>query len=153
VTGYQAVPSGRRVSNLPVPGPSVVAILAAAALHLARPWTLPGSRVVHRVVGGLVVAGGTCLVAESWGAAGSVDLARPGRLVTAGPYADRRNPMYVGWVLLHLGVGVAAGSAWIVASLPVAAPFLHRAVLREEHVLTEQFPIEFERYRAAVPRY
>lgn len=128
-------------------------MLAAAAVHRARPWTLPGPRAVHRVAGGFVVAGGTCLVARSWGAAGNVDLVHPGRLVTAGPYADRRNPMYVGWALLHLGVGVAAGSAWIVASLPFAVGFLHHQVLREERALAQQFPVEFERYRTAVPRY
>ena len=99
------------------------------------------------------MAGGTCLVARSWGAAGNVDLARPGRLLTTGPYAVRRNPMYVGWALLHLGIGLAAGSAWIVASLPVAVGFLHRQVLWEERALAQQFPVEFGRYRAAIPRY
>ena len=153
MTRRRAVLSGWRVSNLPVPGPSVVAMLAAAAVHRARPWTLPGPRAVHRGVGGFVVAGGTCLIARSWGAAGNVDLARPGRLLTTGPYAVRRNPMYVGWALLHLGIGLAAGSGWIVASLPVAVGFLHRQVLWEERALAQQFPVEFGRYRAAIPRY
>ena len=154
MTRRRAVLSGRRVSNLPVPGPSVVAIARSR-----RRCTGPGRgrcRGRGPCTGsseGFVVAGGTCLVARSWGAAGNVDLVHPGRLVTAGPYADRRNPMYVGWALLHLGVGVAAGSAWIVASLPVAVGFLHHQVLREERALAQQFPVEFERYRTAVPRY
>jgi protein-S-isoprenylcysteine O-methyltransferase Ste14 len=59
--------------------------------------------------------------------------------------------MYVGWALLHLGIGLAAGSGWIVASLPVAVGFLHRQVLWEERALAQQFPVEFGRYRAAIP--
>jgi protein-S-isoprenylcysteine O-methyltransferase Ste14 len=142
-----------RVSNLPVPEPNLVGIAAGMVLHRARPWTLPGTRYLHQLVGWPLMAGGTCLVVRSWAAAGNVDLTRPERLVTSGPYAVRRNPMYVGWVLLHLGVGVAGGSAWIIAGLPPAAGCLHRHVKKEEQALAGEFNDEFERYRAAVPRY
>lgn len=82
-----------------------------------------------------------------------MELDRPDRLVRAGPYAFSRNPMYVGWALLHLGVGAVGGSAWVVASCPVAAWWIHRQVAREERVLGETFGGEFARYRAKVPRY
>jgi protein-S-isoprenylcysteine O-methyltransferase Ste14 len=86
-------------------------------------------------------------------AAAEVDLTHPDRLVTSGPYAVSRNPMYGGWALLHLGAGVTGGSVWIIASFPIAAWAMHRGVMREERALVEKFADEFGRYRAAVPRY
>ena len=77
----------------------------------------------------------------------------PRRLLTTGPYAVIRNPMYLGWALLHLGSALVAGSGWILAALPPAALRVHREVLAEERVLEERFGEEFRRYRAAVGRY
>lgn len=114
---------------------------------------LPGPRNVYRLVGWPLIAAGTYLVVRSWAAARQVDLEYPDRLVTTGPYSVSRNPMYVGWALLHLGAGVAGGSGYIVAALPAAAVWVHRNVLREERELGEDFGHEFGRYRAAVPRY
>jgi protein-S-isoprenylcysteine O-methyltransferase Ste14 len=142
-----------RLSNVPVPEQNVVGIAAGLVLHRARPWQLPGHRVVHRLVGSTLCAGGAALVVRSWSAAGQVDLSRPERLVTSGPYATSRNPMYVGWALLQVGVGVISGSAWVVATLPPAAGWVHRQVLREERALAAGFGDEFGRYRATVPRY
>jgi protein-S-isoprenylcysteine O-methyltransferase Ste14 len=142
-----------RVSNVPVPEPNLVVIAAGMALHRARPWALPGTGIAHQLVGLPLIAGGTYLVVRSWGAAGQVDLTHPERLVTSGPYAISRNPMYVGWMLLHLGVGVAGGNAWIVAGIPATASCLHRQVLHEERVLAAEFTDEVVRYRAVVPRY
>jgi protein-S-isoprenylcysteine O-methyltransferase Ste14 len=61
--------------------------------------------------------------------------------------------MYVGWALLHLGSGVLTGSAWTVATLPLAVASVHPEVRREEQRLAEAWGEDFERYRAAVPRY
>jgi protein-S-isoprenylcysteine O-methyltransferase Ste14 len=61
--------------------------------------------------------------------------------------------MYLGWAFLHLGVGAAAGSAWVVAALPPAAGWVHRQIMSEERALEARFGEEFGRYRTAVPRY
>ena len=61
--------------------------------------------------------------------------------------------MYLGWALLHLGAGVAAGSGWVVAALPAVVACVHREVLREERELGREFGDEYGRYRAALPRY
>jgi len=108
---------------------------------------------VHRLVGWPLVAGGTYLVVRSVQATRQVRLAHPDRLVTTGPYAISRNPMYVGWALLHVGAGVAGGSGWSLAAFPAVTALVHQQVLREERDLGERFGYHFKRYRDAVPRY
>ena len=51
---------------------------------------------------------------------GEFDLERPGTLVTTGPYAFTRHPMYVGWWFIHGGIVVFRGSAWVLVTLPLA---------------------------------
>jgi protein-S-isoprenylcysteine O-methyltransferase Ste14 len=142
-----------RASNIPVPDTHLVGIAAALGLQWIRPWALPGSTYVQRLVGWPLIAAGTYLIAGSLAAAGPVDLEHPNQLTTSGPYAITRNPMYLGWALLHVGAGLARGSGWIVAAYPAVAWPMHREVLREERELGENFGDEFARYRAAVPRY
>ncbi|MFG1816198.1 methyltransferase family protein [Kribbella sp. NPDC049174] len=86
-------------------------------------------------------------------AAGSTELSQPQSLVTSGPYAVSRNPMYVGWALLQLGIGMAAGSGWVLATLPFVGAIVHREVLSEERQLSEQFGDEYRQYCATTGRY
>lgn len=143
----------RRVSNVPLPEANLIGIAAGYALQQVRPWTLPGPRRLRRFVGWPLLAAGTYLVVRSWAEAWRVDLEHPEHLLTSGPYAMSRNPMYVGWALLHLGAGVAGGSAWVVATFPPATLWVHHGVLDEEHALAARFGDEFGRYRSAVSRY
>jgi protein-S-isoprenylcysteine O-methyltransferase Ste14 len=143
----------RALRNLPLPEPFLIGIGAGALLQRLRPWALPGSQRKYRLVGSCLIASGSYLVIRSVDAAGSVVVDHPRRLLTTGPYAVIRNPMYVGWALLHLGSGLAANSGWILAALPPAALRVHREVLAEEGLLGERFGEEFRRYRATVGRY
>jgi len=147
------LPVAQWVSNVPLPEPHLIGIAAAIWLHRVRPLTLPGPRHVHQLVGWPLIAAGSYLVVRSVRATRQVSLAHPDRLVITGPYAISRNPMYVGWALLHLGAGVAGGSGWILAAFPAVTGLVHRQVLREERDLGEDFGDEFARYRAAAPRY
>ena len=85
--------------------------------------------------------------------ASDVDLEQPATLISTGPYAISRNPMYVGWTLLYLGVALVARNAWMFALLPVVAWVIHRDVLREERKLKQTFGEEYLRYRKLVRRY
>ena len=147
------LPVAQWMSNVPLPEPHLIGIAAAIWLHRVRPLTLPGPRHVHQLVGWPLIAAGSYLVVRSVRATRQVSLAHPDRLVITGPYAISRNPMYVGWALLHLGAGVAGGSGWILAAFPAVTGLVHRQVLREERDLGEDFGDEFARYRAAAPRY
>jgi protein-S-isoprenylcysteine O-methyltransferase Ste14 len=142
-----------RLRNVPLPEAHLFGVAALVGMHRWRQWRLPGTRPVHRLLGWSLIAAGTYLVARSLEAAGQVNLAHPNRAVMSGPYAISRNPMYVGWALLHLGAGVAGGSGWIVATAPAAAAFVHREILREERELCQDLGEQYERYRQSVPRY
>jgi protein-S-isoprenylcysteine O-methyltransferase Ste14 len=142
-----------RVRNVPLPEPHLLGMAIGGWLHHLRPWMLPASRNISRLVGCSLIAFGTCVIARSMGAAGPVSLDGPERLVTSGPYAVSRNPMYVGWALLHVGAGMSARSGWMLVAFPLAAARVHHQILQEERELGEKFPAEYARYRGEVPRY
>jgi protein-S-isoprenylcysteine O-methyltransferase Ste14 len=136
-----------RIRNVPLPEAYLVGLAVAFAVHRARPKPL------LRSLGWTLIVGGAGLVISSVRAAGEVDLEQANRLVTTGPYAYVRNPMYVGWALASLGAGLVTNAGWIVATTPLAAWWTHRDVLREESDLAVRFGEEFNAYRARVPRY
>ena len=75
------------------------------------------------------------------------------RLVTGGPYALSRHPVYVGEIATALGVNLAT-AGWP-AALAVAY-FVCAELMRmrwEEGVLTRVFPNDYPAYAARVPRY
>jgi protein-S-isoprenylcysteine O-methyltransferase Ste14 len=76
------------------------------------------------------------------------------RLATGGPYAHSRNPLYVGSLLIALGVAAACASPWVV--LAVAAYFLafYPTVMREEAAfLAQKFAGDYATWAAAVPLF
>jgi protein-S-isoprenylcysteine O-methyltransferase Ste14 len=144
---------GRLASNIPLPEQNLAGIAAGLVLQRLWPLRVGPPSVLRRVAGGVSLAAGGALITWAWYAARSTRLARPDTLVDSGPYRLSRNPMYVGWALAHLGVGLLRNDAWVVAALPLASVAVHRGVLREEVFLAEAFPKEFSRYRLSVPRY
>ena len=144
--------------NLPLPPGQAVGLVVGVVLDRFRPARLPGTRTAHRTAGAPLVAAGCALVV--WALAvrrrrttGGFDLEQPQSLVTTGPYALSRHPMYVGWWLIHLGFGVTRGSAWPLVTLPAAILAEHRGVRAEERELAETFGPQFEKYADRVARY
>lgn len=144
--------------NTPLPPGQAVGIVVGMVLDRLRPARLPGPSGLHRAAGLVMLAAGGIL--NAWAlverrrqTAGRFQLEQPQSLVTTGPYGLSGHPMYVGWWLIHLGVGVLRGSAWVAATLPAAALAEHRGVLDEERGLEREFGAEFVDYRERVPRY
>ncbi|WP_344763599.1 methyltransferase family protein [Paenarthrobacter aurescens] len=84
---------------------------------------------------------------------GNFSLGHPEDLVTSGPYALSRHPMYLGWWLIHAGVALGRGSAWASATLPAGILVEHLGALWEENVLRERFGQSYADYEKVVPRY
>ena len=78
----------------------------------------------------------------------------PDVLVTNGPFRITRNPMYLGFALLLLGLAVGLGSltpfvgpiAFVAAAAGWYIPF-------EERRMIEEFGATYDEYRARVPRW
>jgi protein-S-isoprenylcysteine O-methyltransferase Ste14 len=96
-------------------------------------------------------------VAEFRQANTTVDPRRPGRsarIVRGGVYAWTRNPMYLGFVAMLLGLAVALQSSSGLALAAVVAMYLHRfQILPEERWLSLRFGQEFVAYCAQVRRW
>jgi protein-S-isoprenylcysteine O-methyltransferase Ste14 len=143
-----------RLSNLPLPEPHLALLGAGLVLQRIRPMRLP--LPVGRLAPlGAGVAIGASAVAIGWAmrAAGTVDLARPDRLVSDGPYAMTRHPMYEAWTATYAALAVAFRNGWLALLLPVLLALVHRDTGREDRRLRRRFGIEHEAYARAVPRY
>ncbi len=75
-------------------------------------------------------------------------------LVTTGIHAWTRNPIYVGFFLIYLGIAVAARSPWIlILIIPVALVMRYGVVAREEAYLERLFGEPYRAYKARVRRW
>lgn len=83
------------------------------------------------------------------------DFGRPtGTVVTSGPFAYSRNPLYLSLTLVYVGIALVVNTAWPVIFLPVAVGLTHYGVIiREEHYLERRLGDEYLRYRARVRRW
>jgi len=89
---------------------------------------------------------------EHGGGGPGIDLP-PQRLVTDGPYAVTRNPMYLGHLIFTLGLAVTLRS-WIAAVILILrAIWFHRRVLADEARLTAQFGQPYRDYMRRVRRW
>ena len=75
-------------------------------------------------------------------------------MVMTGPYRLSRNPIYLAFTLLQLGIGLWWNSAWVLGLLVQAFVLVSfGTVAREERYLQEKFGDEYRRYKADVPRW
>lgn len=76
------------------------------------------------------------------------------KIVQTGPYRVSRNPMYVAYVIISMGIAIVLGNGWIMFLMVPAILLIHAGVVRrEEHYLRAKFGDEFKRYRLQVRRW
>lgn len=81
-----------------------------------------------------------------------LDVFEDHRLVTTGPYAIVRHPMYLGIVLFHIGASLAMQSPLLLfATLGIIVPFTAIRLTAEEKALAVAFPDRYPEYQRRVP--
>lgn len=79
---------------------------------------------------------------------------QPVQLVTSGPFAHSRNPIYVAFLFIMIAIGIMMNSVWIVAAVVPLVILLDRLVIRREEVfLSELFGDDYRAYRSRVRRW
>ena len=125
-----------------LPGPRLLAD-PLLAIAIGAAFALPGQTIRGLTIGLKYIIRG-----------GRVRRVYARDLVTEGLYAHTRNPMYVGNMLILIGVAVASNS-W--ACLAIAVPlfvFVYACIVAaEEDYLRAEFGADFDSYRRAVPRW
>jgi protein-S-isoprenylcysteine O-methyltransferase Ste14 len=133
-------------------------LFAVAGVFLARPHTLWGDFRLWGTIGSLaLVAAGMLLRFWAAGSAGththSAAIEGP-QLATGGPYAFARNPIYLGSIVLGLGMIGLIGDARLLPFHIAAFALLYTIIIpAEERFLGATYGKEYEAYCAAVPRF
>jgi protein-S-isoprenylcysteine O-methyltransferase Ste14 len=126
--------------------------------HLTCPYRLAPSPWL-RGLGGVLAVGAIALAI--WGrrtmkAAGTnVDPSLPAlAIVSGGPFAFTRNPLYLALIVLFTAIGVAlADPSFLVFLLPLTLVLQFGVVLREERYLDAKFGAVYRGYKAHVRRW
>lgn len=128
-----------------------VALLAVPALDRRFGWSdVP---TLLSVLADLFVAIGYGLIffvfKENSFAAATVQVAPDQRVISSGPYAIVRHPMYVGALTYFYATPLALGSYWGLIVCVIVTPVLIWRIFDEERVLTRNLP-GYPEYRAKV---
>lgn len=147
----------------PLPGllrPPLI-FLAAILLGIAlnRVWSLPFVPPTLGLLGPLVVLCAVLLFLLSYrefSAAGTSvrGAERTTAIVRTGPYRFSRNPIYLSFILLVLGLSVWLNDLWLLVTLVPAVALIAAVVIpREERFLERNFHDQYSSYKATVRRW
>lgn len=125
-------------------------------------WAFPGATYPHAiltVLGGVLFWGGIALMLWAILAfrahnTSVVPHQMPRTIITSGPFARSRNPIYLGDVMVLGGVILSKGAWPSVILLPVFIMILSRRFIApEEARMKQNFGAEFDQYVEKTPRW
>lgn len=136
-----------------------VATFAMPAVELFSIWwslvTLPEwlqwTGVGIAVLGVIFFISGMMTMKGNWRA--GVPEKKETSLVTTGIYGISRNPAFVGFDLMYLGIVIAFPNAWHACAAALTAWLLHKQIKGEEEFLEKAFGKEYLEYKNKVRRY
>jgi protein-S-isoprenylcysteine O-methyltransferase Ste14 len=133
-----------------IPLPFALTLLLLRVGEAPFSWTLVGA-------GAVLTGGGEAIrlaAVHHIGVISRTRSTRLGPLITSGPFAIVRNPLYLGNVLLWTGFAVTARLVW---AAPVVAALLlleyHFIVGWEEALLEARYGASYREYAGTVPRW
>jgi protein-S-isoprenylcysteine O-methyltransferase Ste14 len=147
-----------------IPWPPLIYLAAAigglvAEVNYPLPWVIGSTATVLQVLGAILGIGALAIdviAAKTFAYHQTTILPHRAAttLITTGPYAWSRNPIYLGNTLLVLGAGLYFGKLWLVILAPAAAIITQKlAIEREERHLAEKFGQQWMDYTSKVRRW
>jgi protein-S-isoprenylcysteine O-methyltransferase Ste14 len=64
-----------------------------------------------------------------------------------------RNPMYVGWIGIYLGMALVTNTRWLILLSPMLLALVHFTTFAEERELENRFGDNYQAYKRQVRRY
>ncbi|HVW67244.1 MAG TPA: isoprenylcysteine carboxylmethyltransferase family protein [Candidatus Peribacteraceae bacterium] len=132
-------------------------ILVTLAFHSQIIHWSPGYRVFAStnqmlgLIGVLVTAIGVAFsiwarmhLGRNWGMPMSEK--KEPELVTSGPYASVRHPIYAGILIAALGSALVVGPIWLLTIFIIAVYFIYSAIKEETHLMAI-FPTQYPEYK------
>lgn len=137
---------------------TITYLLAAAQLFSIILDTFVYANSVVRFAGiGIALAGTTVFIVamatmkSSWRA--GVDESQKTSMVTTGIYRLSRNPAFLGFDLLYIGLAIAFANIVLVIITFIGVVVLHLQILEEEKFLPKVFGNEYMAYKKKTGRY
>ena len=119
-----------------------LALIVAPALDFRFGWSTAPLPVV--AAGNVLVAIGYAIIflvyKENTFTSATIEVAKDQRVISTGPYALVRHPMYAGGLLYLLGTPLALGSWWGLVPFAATLPFLIWRLVDEEAFLARNLP-------------
>jgi len=135
-------------------------LVAAAVLEAVVPLPVLGAHALARYLAGAALAAcGFVLIGVGMRRFVAAGTNIPPNLPTTalvvdGIYGRTRNPLYLGTILVYLGLSIAAGSLWaIVLVVPLLWVINVGVVAREERYLERKFGDAYRAYKGRVRRW
>jgi len=76
------------------------------------------------------------------------------KILKDGPYTFSRNPMYLAFNIIYVGIVLIVNTIWLIIFLPIAFIILHYGVvIREEQYMGKKFGTEYKKYKSEVRRW
>jgi protein-S-isoprenylcysteine O-methyltransferase Ste14 len=119
-----------------------IGLIVVAALDHRFGWSdmAPGMAVAGDVLVALGWLAVLFVFRENTYTSATIELAPGQQVITTGPYALVRHPMYAGALVMLLGIPIALGSWWGLLALAAMLPVLIWRLLDEERFLAKNLP-------------
>ena len=121
-------------------------------------WFAAEPTVLSATVGTLITVFGELFRIYSVAFIGTVSRTRSNstgaNLITEGPFAFVRNPLYIGNFIICFGIAVFSCTGWLVVLTVGLFAFQYYCIVKyEETILVEKFGEEYETYLRTVPAW
>jgi protein-S-isoprenylcysteine O-methyltransferase Ste14 len=147
--------NGRSGIKIPAPTLTIIHIILAILLAWLAPLPIPAPIFIRNIGLGLALLGfilGILALREFKRVRSAKKPTRS--LITSGIYHYTRNPVYLGFVFMLIGLPLSMGTYWgVILTWPLVVLTNHLIIKHEEALLAKEFNEEFQEYTSHVRRW